>query len=88
MGKKGGGRVRIKQVGPKGANMLNPLADLAIPPDQMVNLPPKMDSKITHCWPLCKCIIYLYSVRVRVRVTIYINNSLFTILLHWFRLLY
>lgn len=53
MGKKAGGRVRIKQVGPKGgANMLNPLADLAIPPEDMVNLPPKMDSKITHCWPL------------------------------------
>ena len=62
MGKKAGGRVRIKQVGPKGgANMLNPLADLAIPPDQMVNLPPKMDSKITHCWPLCKYIFYFIS---------------------------
>jgi len=62
MGKKAGGRVRIKQVGPKGgANMLNPLADLAIPPDQMVNLPPKMDSKITHCWPLSQTFSMDYS---------------------------
>jgi signal recognition particle subunit SRP19 len=51
MGKKGGGRVRVKQVGPKGASM-NPLQDLMVAPEEMITLPPKMDSSITHFWPL------------------------------------
>lgn len=32
MGKKGGGRVRVVQKGPKMPNMTNPMADFAIPP--------------------------------------------------------
>mmetsp|Transcript_15039 Transcript_15039/g.19044 ORF Transcript_15039/g.19044 Transcript_15039/m.19044 type:complete len:244 (+) Transcript_15039:79-810(+) len=51
MGKKGGGRVRVKQVGPKGPP-INPLQDLMVPPEEMIALPPKMDSSITHFWPL------------------------------------
>ncbi len=51
MGKKAGGRVRVKQVGPKGPP-INPLQDLMVPPEEMITLPPKMDSSITHFWPL------------------------------------
>mmetsp|Transcript_16002 Transcript_16002/g.23408 ORF Transcript_16002/g.23408 Transcript_16002/m.23408 type:complete len:233 (+) Transcript_16002:85-783(+) len=50
MGKKAGGRVRIKQVGAKSAP-LNPLQDLMVPPDEIIQLPPKMDSNITHFVP-------------------------------------
>merc|ERR1719148_7947 len=51
-GKKGGG-VRIRQLGPKGGSAaLNPMADFAIPPEDMIHLPPKQDSKMTHVWPL------------------------------------
>ena len=54
MGKKKGG-VRIKQVGPKvGGGNLNPLADLMIPPEEMINLPPKPDSNTMHFWPMRK----------------------------------
>ena len=54
MGKKKGG-VRIKQVGPKGVGSnLNPLADLMIPPEEMINLPPKPDTNTMHFWPLRK----------------------------------
>ena len=53
MGKKGGGRVRVKQLGPKApTGGLNPLADLAIPPEEMICLPPKMDSSINHFFPM------------------------------------
>lgn len=53
MGKKGGGRVRIKQVG-GGAKMPgNPLADLAIPSEEMIHLPPKPDSNAGFLiWPM------------------------------------
>eukprot|EP00567_Pseudictyota_dubia_P002128 CAMPEP_0197468204 /NCGR_PEP_ID=MMETSP1175-20131217/65963_1 /TAXON_ID=1003142 /ORGANISM="Triceratium dubium, Strain CCMP147" /LENGTH=214 /DNA_ID=CAMNT_0043004299 /DNA_START=6 /DNA_END=646 /DNA_ORIENTATION=- len=51
MGKKGG-KVRVKQVGPKGGMPVNPLADLAIPPEEMINLPPKPDTNISHVWPM------------------------------------
>ncbi|KAL7535076.1 hypothetical protein ACHAWF_005052 [Thalassiosira exigua] len=52
MGKKSGGRVRVKQVGaPK--MPANPLADLAIPPDEMIHLPPKPDSNSGFLlWPM------------------------------------
>jgi len=52
MGKKGGGRVRIKQVGPKAPAVVNPFDSMNIPPEEMINLPPKPDSNITHVWPL------------------------------------
>jgi len=43
----------VKQVGPKGPPpMVNPLADLAVPPEEMIHLPPKPDSNITHVWPV------------------------------------
>uniref|UniRef100_A0A7S4HHE7 Uncharacterized protein n=1 Tax=Odontella aurita TaxID=265563 RepID=A0A7S4HHE7_9STRA len=51
MGKKGG-KVRVKQVGPKGGMTGNPLADLAISPEEMINLPPKPDANISHVWPM------------------------------------
>ncbi len=47
MGKKGAGRVRIKQVGPKGP--INPLADLT--EQEPIFLPPKPDSNITYFYP-------------------------------------
>jgi len=52
MGKKSGGRVRVKQMG--GPKMpMNPLADLAIPPEEMIHLPKKPDSNSgIMVWPL------------------------------------
>mmetsp|Transcript_15778 Transcript_15778/g.22439 ORF Transcript_15778/g.22439 Transcript_15778/m.22439 type:complete len:258 (+) Transcript_15778:37-810(+) len=61
MGKKSGGRVRVKQLGPKGGGApINPLADLAIPPEEMINLPPKPDPNITHIWPLAETFTMQY----------------------------
>lgn len=66
MGKKSGGRVRVKQMG--GPKMpMNPLADLAIPPEEMIHLPKKPDSNSgimvwplgAFCRPLCKVIFAL-----------------------------
>ena len=56
MGKKAGGRVRIKQLGPKGGGAagLNPMTDLVIPPEEMIHLPPKQDSNTTHVYPMSK----------------------------------
>lgn len=53
MGKKGGGRVRVKQVGPKmPANMTNPLADLSVPPED-IHLPVQPDSNSGFLfWPM------------------------------------
>ncbi len=57
MGKKGAGRVRIKQVGPKNPP-INPLQEFMNPNnidnDELSSLipPPKYDSSITHCYPL------------------------------------
>lgn len=51
MGKKSGGRVRVKQMGPKMPT--NPLADLAIPPEEMIHLPKKPDSNSgVLVWPM------------------------------------
>lgn len=64
MPKKSGGRVRIKQMGPKGgasAAALNPMADLAIPPEEMIHLPPKQDSKTTHFYPMTQTFTMDYS---------------------------
>mmetsp|Transcript_26454 Transcript_26454/g.39136 ORF Transcript_26454/g.39136 Transcript_26454/m.39136 type:complete len:239 (-) Transcript_26454:46-762(-) len=54
MGKKSGGRVRVKQMGPKGGmpNIGNPMEELAIPPDQMIQLPPPVDKNMSQIWPL------------------------------------
>lgn len=53
MGKKGGGRVRVKQVGPKMPATINPLADLAIPPEEMIHLPVQPDSNSGFLfWPM------------------------------------
>jgi len=51
MGKNRGG-VRIKQIGPKGGGAANPMADLTIPPEEMIHLPPKQDPNTTHVWPV------------------------------------
>ena len=60
MGKSKGGP-RIKQVGPSRAQKAmmqaassNPMEDLMIPPDQMVNLPPPPDRTLKLFWPLRK----------------------------------
>lgn len=56
MGKKGGNRgVRIKQVGPKmPKNMMNPMDALAIPPEEMIHLPPPPDRSYQIFWPISK----------------------------------
>ena len=53
MGKKSGGRVRVKQVGPKAP--VNPLDALTIPPEEMINFPVKPDTNISHVWPMSTC---------------------------------
>ncbi|KAL7494545.1 hypothetical protein ACHAWT_003227 [Skeletonema menzelii] len=51
MGKKGGGRVRVVQKGPK--MPANPMADFAIPPDEELHLPVKPDSSSGYLiWPM------------------------------------
>jgi signal recognition particle subunit SRP19 len=50
MGKKGGGRVRVKQVGAKAP--VNPLADLMENSEPTIIVPPKMDSNISHYFPI------------------------------------
>jgi hypothetical protein len=58
MGKKGG-KVRIKQMGskaPKG--MVNPMEDLMIPPEEMINLPPPPDRAYQIFWPIRKFISF------------------------------
>ena len=43
--------MRVKQVGPK--MPANPLADLAVPPEEMINLPAKPDSNSGFLiWPM------------------------------------
>jgi len=58
----GKNRVRLKQLGPKGgsAAALNPMADFAIPPEEMIHLPPKMDSKTTRVWPMMEVLTMKY----------------------------
>ena len=52
MGKRGG-KVRIKQVGPKGPKaMVNPMEDLMTPPEEMINLPPPPDRSFQLFWPI------------------------------------
>ncbi len=52
MGKNRG--VRIKQVGPKVPKMFNPMEELAIPPDEIINLPPPPDRNFQLFWPIRK----------------------------------
>lgn len=55
MGKKGG-KIRLKQVGPKGPKaMMNPMDDLMIPPEEMINLPPPPDRSFQIFWPISEC---------------------------------
>mmetsp|Transcript_29409 Transcript_29409/g.45268 ORF Transcript_29409/g.45268 Transcript_29409/m.45268 type:complete len:210 (-) Transcript_29409:96-725(-) len=52
MGKKGG-KVRVKQMGakaPKG--LMNPMDALAIPPEEMIHLPPPPDRSYQIFWPI------------------------------------
>ena len=62
MGKKAGGRVRVKQVGPKGgmAPMGNPLDELSIPPEEMIQLPPPVDKNLSQIWPLSETFTMKY----------------------------
>jgi hypothetical protein len=62
MGKKKGGGVRIKQVGPNKAakaamNMGNPMEEFmnGIPPEEMVHLPPPPDRNYQIFWPIREC---------------------------------
>lgn len=54
MGKKSGGRVRVKQVGPKAPPVMNPMEALQIPPEEMIRLPPQPDRKYQVIWPIRK----------------------------------
>jgi hypothetical protein len=55
----GKNRVRVKQIGGGGAKMpINPLADLAVPPDEMIHLPPKPDSNSGFMiWPMGETVL-------------------------------
>ncbi len=53
MGKKGGGRVRVKQVGPKMPAMpVNPMEAMAIPESEQIRIPPPVDRKMQLFWPM------------------------------------
>mmetsp|Transcript_24064 Transcript_24064/g.66737 ORF Transcript_24064/g.66737 Transcript_24064/m.66737 type:complete len:208 (-) Transcript_24064:29-652(-) len=52
MGKKRGGGVRVKQVGPKAPPAMPSMEDFAIPPEEMVNLPPTPDRSYQIIWPI------------------------------------
>jgi len=54
MGKKASGRVRMKQLGPKGGmpNIGNPMEELAIPPGDMIQLPPPVDKTLCQIYPV------------------------------------
>mmetsp|Transcript_34370 Transcript_34370/g.34950 ORF Transcript_34370/g.34950 Transcript_34370/m.34950 type:complete len:94 (+) Transcript_34370:115-396(+) len=72
MGRKGGGGMRIKQMGPtkeqrammkemqaaQNGEMKNPMDEFMIPPDQMINLPPTPDRNYKMFWPMRK--FYLF----------------------------
>ena len=51
--------MRVKQIGGGGPKMpINPLADLVVPPDEMIHLPPKPDSNSGFMiWPMGKPVI-------------------------------
>jgi hypothetical protein len=52
---KGSRGVRIKQVGPKAPKgMMNPMDALAIPPEEMIHLPPPPDRSYQIFWPIRK----------------------------------
>ena len=56
MGKKRGGGVRVKQVGPKGPknpmDMMPSLEDFAIKPEDQIHLPPTPDRNYSIVWPI------------------------------------
>ena len=53
MGKKGGGRVRVKQMGPKGMGApVNRVELNNIAPEDQIVFPPRPDSGVTHVWPM------------------------------------
>lgn len=58
MGKKRAGGVRIKQLGPKGGGVKNPMdlmptmEDFAIKPEDQIHLPPTPDRKYSIYWPI------------------------------------
>ena len=60
MGKRGGGRVRVKQVGPKMPSIGNPLDSFAIPPEDMIQLPPKPNKNAAIIWPLSETFTLKY----------------------------
>jgi hypothetical protein len=57
MGKKSGGRVRVKQVGPKAP--VNPLDALSIPPEEMINFPVKPDTNVSQIWPMSTYVVLI-----------------------------
>lgn len=56
MGKKRGGAVRVKQVGPKGPknpmDMMPTMEDFAIKPEDQIHLPPTPDRSYSIFWPI------------------------------------
>mmetsp|Transcript_11211 Transcript_11211/g.17019 ORF Transcript_11211/g.17019 Transcript_11211/m.17019 type:complete len:168 (-) Transcript_11211:3-506(-) len=49
---KGKQRVRVKQVGPKNPAAANPLAGLAVPPEDLIQPPRRGDPSATIPWPI------------------------------------
>jgi signal recognition particle subunit SRP19 len=52
----------VKQLGPKGGMPMigNPMDELSIPPDEMIQLPPRMDKSFSQIWPLSETFTMKY----------------------------
>jgi signal recognition particle subunit SRP19 len=62
MGKKAGGRVRVKQLGPKGGmGMGNPMDEMMVAPEDMIQLPPPVDKSMSHIWPISETFTMKYA---------------------------
>lgn len=44
--------MRVKQMGAKGMGMGNPMDDMMVPPEDMIQLPPPVDKTMCHVWPM------------------------------------
>lgn len=50
----------MKQLGPKGGMMGNPMDELSIPQDEMIELPPPVDKSLSQIWPLSETFTMTY----------------------------
>jgi hypothetical protein len=78
MGKKGAGRVRVKQVGPKMPANINPLADLAIPPEEMIHLPVQPNSNSGFLfWPMSEFPVFAVTICDITFVSMFLADDFF-----------